>query len=95
MCVFPTVHFIGELDAWLNDEEYRPVTNNYKRQVDSAWQMSGKVSEELNDEFKNIIKASDARERARKASREIIKERNDTSGGGKVSKFVIMIHLLH
>ena len=38
----------------------------------------------------NIVKVESARERARKASREIIKERNDTSGGGKVSLNIII-----
>lgn len=49
------------------------------------YQTSGQISERLASEFNKIIKVESARERARKASREIIKERNDTSGGGKRS----------
>lgn len=49
------------------------------------YQTSGQISERLASEFNNIVKVESARERARKASREIIKERNDTSGGGKRS----------
>ena len=54
------------------------------------YQTSGQISERLASEFNNIVKVESARERARKASREIIKERNDTSGGGKVSLNIII-----
>ena len=40
-------------------------------------------------ESNQVVKRQSARERARKASREIMKERNDTSGGGVVSEYSV------
>ena len=40
-------------------------------------------------ESNQLVKRQSARERARKASREIMKERNDTSGGGVVSEYSV------
>lgn len=80
---------LGALDAWMNDEEYIPDKKDHKQarrpsQIDTndRWQMTGQISGTLSEEFKNIMKVESARERARKATRELIKERNDTSGGG-------------
>ena len=74
----------GQLDAWMNDEEYVPKIKGVAGR-NPHWQASGQISDRLATEFQQIMKVESARERARKASREIIKERNDTSGGGKVS----------
>ena len=80
----------------MNDEEYIPNKKENKDEKiicnftgvigrNPSWQLSGQISETLASEFQQIIKVQNARERARKASREIIKEPNDTSGGGKVN----------
>ena len=70
------------------DDESQPGTNFHGmiEPLSIAYQTSGQISERLASEFNNIVKSQSARERARKASREIIKERNDTSGGGVVSE---------
>ena len=106
-------YVVGELDAWMNDEEYVP-NNEHNRNkgasrnrrgsitgvtsYDPTFQTSGQISDRLAQEFNNIILNESAKERARKASREIIKERNDTSGGGKVNQncnfFFIILRLL-
>ena len=70
------------------DDDSQPGTNFHGmiEPLSIAYQTSGQISERLASEFNNIVKSQSARERARKASREIIKERNDTSGGGVVSE---------
>ena len=100
----------GELDAWMNDEAYIPnneqkkikgaASRNRRGSVTGVagytpvFQTSGQISDRLANEFNNIITNESAKERARKASREIIKERNDTSGGGKVNEFPIIYNFL-
>ena len=39
--------------------------------------------------------SDEAKKRARKASREILKERNDTSGGGSVRQLIKLIHIIY
>ena len=84
----------GQLDAWMNDEEYVPKIKVKEQKItgptgiagrNPSYQLTGQISDRLANEFQQIMKVESSRERARKASREIIKERNDTSGGGKVS----------
>ena len=53
------------------------------------YQINEKILGRLAAESNQIVKPQSARERARKASREIIKERNDTSGGGVVSEYSV------
>ena len=69
--------------------EHESSVKNFQGKIEPCtYQTSGQISERLAAEFNQIVKSQSARERARKASREIIKERNDTSGGGVVrSKF--------
>ena len=67
--------------------EDEPTAKNFQGKIEPCtYQTSGQISERLAAEFNQIVKSQSARERARKASREIIKERNDTSGGGVVSE---------
>ena len=78
----------------MNDEEYIPKKKETKEVKiagptgvpgrNPSFQLTGQISERLASEFQQIIKVENSRDRARKASREIIKERNDTSGGGMV-----------
>ena len=87
--------FIGELDAWMNDEEYTPKINEHKKYEepksiqgvanrDPCFQSAGQISDRLAAEFRTLMKTETTREKARRCSREIIRDRNDTSGGGKV-----------
>ena len=70
--------------------EDEPAVKNFQGKIEPCtYQTSGQISERLAAEFNQIVKSQSARERARKASREIIKERNDTSGGGVVSELLI------
>ena len=82
----------------MNDEEYIPNKKENKiptptqKKVQSDTidrsQATGRILSRLAEEFNHTPKAESARERARRASREVLKERNDTSGGGRVSKTV-------
>ena len=84
----------------MNDEEYIPKKKETKEVKiagptgvpgrNPSFQLTGQISERLASEFQHhyhITKFNikHSRERARKASREILKERNDTSGGGMVN----------
>ena len=92
--LFHFLVFIGELDAWMNDEEYTPKINEHKKyeepksikgvQHTVCFQSAGQISDRLAAEFRTLMKTETTREKARRCSREIIRDRNDTSGGGKV-----------
>jgi len=78
----------------MNDEEYIPKKKDTREAKIAgptgvplkypSYQLTGQISERLASEFQQIMKVENSRERARRASRDIIRERNDTSGGGKV-----------
>ena len=78
----------------MNDEEYTPKINEHKKyeepksiqgvQHTVCFQSAGQISDRLAAEFRTLMKTETTREKARRCSREIIRDRNDTSGGGKV-----------
>ena len=78
----------------MNDEEYTPKIHEHKKyeepksikgvQHTVCFQSAGQISDRLAAEFRTLMKTETTREKARRCSREIIRDRNDTSGGGKV-----------
>ena len=73
--------------------EDEPMFENLQEKMEPCvYQTDEHILRRLASEFKQIAEPQTARERARKASREIIKERNDTSGGGVVSEYSVSYH---
>ena len=73
--------------------EDEPIFKNLLEKFEPyMYQTDEQILGRLAAEFNQIGKSQSARERARKASREIIKERNDTSGGGVVSESSLLYH---
>ena len=77
----------------MNQEELRedePMVKNSEGKLEPCtYQTNKQILGRLAREFNKTEKSQSARERARHASREIIKERNDTSGGGVVSEYSV------
>ena len=75
----------------MNQDEKRedePRFENLQEKLEPCmYQTDEQILRRLASEFKQIVEPQSARERARMASREIIKEGNDTAGGGVVSEY--------
>ena len=71
-------------------QEDKPIVKNLQEKLEPYMhQTNEQILGRLGAEFNQVVKPQSARERARKASREIMKERNDTSGGGVVSEYSV------
>ena len=71
-------------------QEVEPMTKSLQENLGPCmYQTNEQILGRLVTEFSQIVKPESSRERARKASREILKERNDTSGGGVVSEYSV------